>query len=405
MITAERRGTWIYYRIVPAALADLADILGGSCGRDTVQPRDERRRGGRRGPVRTRGGARAAGSGAGADRAGGRPRAGGLVAALLRQSQALLPCRLQRVSGFPFRGDPERYPPRAEVVDYLRDYAATLDVDIRTACRVTSVAAAGERGFVVTTDTGDEIHTAAVVAATGSFGRPHLPALLGQHTFTGRLLHVADYRRPEHYVDQRVVVVGAGDSAVQVGYELAQVADGHHCDASSPRLPSPTDRRQGSALLARADRLRRPSSRMACPAHPGHPRHRHRPLPRGHRVGSPRPTPDVHRAGRRARHLVRRHARSGRHHRSRHRLPARPRLPAASSERSPTDGPSTPGGSPPHIRAWPTSASSFNVPTRRTPSGACTATPTTSRRPSPPTCETRAPSSGCDPHRGPGPGG
>jgi ArsR family transcriptional regulator len=29
MIAADRRGTWIYYRIVPAALADLAHVLGG----------------------------------------------------------------------------------------------------------------------------------------------------------------------------------------------------------------------------------------------------------------------------------------------------------------------------------------------------------------------------------------
>ncbi|MGZ4472292.1 MAG: flavin-containing monooxygenase [Nocardioidaceae bacterium] len=126
--------------------------------------------------------------------------------------------------GFPFRGDPERYPSRAEVVDFLREYAATLDADIRTGCRVTSVAPTGNRGFLVTTATGDEFHTAGVVAATGSFGSPYLPALSGRDTFTGRLLHVADYRRPEPYVDQRVVVVGAGDSAVQVGYELAQVA-------------------------------------------------------------------------------------------------------------------------------------------------------------------------------------
>jgi putative flavoprotein involved in K+ transport len=126
--------------------------------------------------------------------------------------------------GFPFPGDPERYPPRNEVVDYLRGYAATLDADIRTACRVRAVESAGDRGFLVTTDSGEAIHAAAVVAATGSFGSPHQPDLPGQHTFTGRLLHVADYRRPEPYVDQRVVVIGAGDSAVQVAYELAQVA-------------------------------------------------------------------------------------------------------------------------------------------------------------------------------------
>jgi putative flavoprotein involved in K+ transport len=110
------------------------------------------------------------------------------------------------------------------VVDYLRAYAATLDVDIRTRCRVSAVESTGGRGFLVTTDTGDAIHAPAVVAATGSFGHPHSPVLPGQHTFTGALLHVADYRGPEPYADQRVVVVGAGDSAVQVAYELAGVA-------------------------------------------------------------------------------------------------------------------------------------------------------------------------------------
>jgi len=29
LITAERRGTWIYYRVEPAALAELARVLGG----------------------------------------------------------------------------------------------------------------------------------------------------------------------------------------------------------------------------------------------------------------------------------------------------------------------------------------------------------------------------------------
>src|SRR6476620_11776257 len=75
--------------------------------------------------------------------------------------------------GFPFQGDPERYPPRGEVVDYLRAYAATLDVDIRTGRRVSAVESTGGRGFLVRTDIGEPIHTTAVVAASGSFGHPY----------------------------------------------------------------------------------------------------------------------------------------------------------------------------------------------------------------------------------------
>jgi putative flavoprotein involved in K+ transport len=51
-----------------------------------------------------------------------------------------------------------------------------------------------------------------------------VPVLPGQHRFTGRLLHVAGYRSPHRHAGERVVVAGAGNSAVQVGYELAQVA-------------------------------------------------------------------------------------------------------------------------------------------------------------------------------------
>ncbi len=47
---------------------------------------------------------------------------------------------------------------------------------------------------------------------------PYTPALPGQDHFTGRLLHVAGYRNPHEHAGERIVVVGAGNSAVQVGY-------------------------------------------------------------------------------------------------------------------------------------------------------------------------------------------
>ncbi|WP_308299324.1 NAD(P)-binding domain-containing protein [Streptomyces sp. CL12-4] len=42
--------------------------------------------------------------------------------------------------------------------------------------------------------------------------------------FTGAVLHAAEYRRPEPFAGQRVVVVGAGNSAVQIAAELATAA-------------------------------------------------------------------------------------------------------------------------------------------------------------------------------------
>ncbi len=126
--------------------------------------------------------------------------------------------------GLDFPGDPGHYPHRDQVVSYLRQYAAGLDADIRTSTTVTAVEADGHAGFLVHTASGQTWHAAGVVAATGSFGSPYAPVLPGQDQFTGRLQHVAGYRNPHGYAGERIIVVGAGDSAVQAGYELAQVA-------------------------------------------------------------------------------------------------------------------------------------------------------------------------------------
>ena len=134
------------------------------------------------------------------------------------------PARYSAMPGLEFPGDPDHYPYRDEVVAYLRRYAASLGADIRTHTPVTAVEAHGQGGFLVRTATGQTIHAAGVVAATGSFGNPYVPAPPGRDTFTGRLLHVAAYRSPHRHAGERVVVVGGGNSAVQVGYELAQVA-------------------------------------------------------------------------------------------------------------------------------------------------------------------------------------
>ncbi|MFF5035690.1 flavin-containing monooxygenase [Nocardia salmonicida] len=134
------------------------------------------------------------------------------------------PAQHSSLAGLDFPADPDHYPHRDEVVDYLRRYAKTLDADIRTNTTVTTIAAHAEEGFVVHTDDGQQLHTAGIVAATGSFGNPHLPEIPGQDQFGGNVLHVADYRRPEDYTGQRVIIVGAGNSAVQVAYERADHA-------------------------------------------------------------------------------------------------------------------------------------------------------------------------------------
>jgi len=132
------------------------------------------------------------------------------------------PARFSAMPGLRFPGDPDRYPHRDEVVSYLESYAERLDdVEIRTGTRVIEVTADGP-GFSVHTAAGERLAASGVVVASGSFGNPYRPVLAGAETFDGVITHVADYRKPERYVGQRVVVVGAGNSAIQVAHELAE---------------------------------------------------------------------------------------------------------------------------------------------------------------------------------------
>lgn len=130
------------------------------------------------------------------------------------------PARYSALPGLTFPGDPGRYPHRDEVVDYLRTYAKSLDADIRTGHRVTGVTYDGEN-FTVRVPGEATLSAPIVIAATGAFASPHRPALPGLDRFTGTVLHSSDYRNPEAFAGQRIVVVGAGNSAVQIAVDLA----------------------------------------------------------------------------------------------------------------------------------------------------------------------------------------
>lgn len=138
------------------------------------------------------------------------------------------PARYSALPGMAFPGDPDRYPHRDEVISYLESYAADLirrGAEIRTGNPVVKVNSADGVGFVVHQVDGQVLTTPRLIAATGSFAHPHRPVLAGQETFTGQILHAAAYRNPEALIDARVVVVGAGNSAVQIAYELADYAN------------------------------------------------------------------------------------------------------------------------------------------------------------------------------------
>jgi hypothetical protein len=48
-----------------------------------------------------------------------------------------------------------------------------------------------------------------------------VPEVAGRESFHGRIVHTVEYRRPAMYLDRRVLVIGAGNSAGEIAAELA----------------------------------------------------------------------------------------------------------------------------------------------------------------------------------------
>ncbi|RDI50122.1 flavin-containing monooxygenase [Nocardia mexicana] len=134
------------------------------------------------------------------------------------------PARLNGLPGRPFPGDPHRYPARDEVADYLRGRAADIEGDVHTGQRVTSVLRDGA-GYRVRTAVGEEFAAPVAVSATGGFANPYRPNIAGLEGYSGQVLHAADYRAPDPFTGRRVVVVGSGNSAVQIAVEIAAVGE------------------------------------------------------------------------------------------------------------------------------------------------------------------------------------
>ncbi|MCV2491819.1 NAD(P)/FAD-dependent oxidoreductase [Geodermatophilus sp. YIM 151500] len=119
----------------------------------------------------------------------------------------------------PFPGDAGTYPGKDDVADYLERYAATPDLPVRLRTRVIRLRRSGDH-FAAETPTGT-LRARQVVVATGPFSVPRVPAL-AQHLAPEVVQpHSSAYRRPGQLPVGPVLVVGAGNSGVQIAEELA----------------------------------------------------------------------------------------------------------------------------------------------------------------------------------------
>ena len=132
-------------------------------------------------------------------------------------------------SDFPMPDHYPNYPHHSQVLEYLQGYARRFDlmpcVSFRS--QVEEVVPIPGGGWSVTIHQRDrgERQTkpyGAVLVCNGHHWDPKLPVLPGE--FTGRWLHSREYRSARAFEGQRVLVLGIGNSGVDIACECARVA-------------------------------------------------------------------------------------------------------------------------------------------------------------------------------------
>ncbi len=134
---------------------------------------------------------------------------------------------IHELPGYPVPPADPRASSRDVLPAYFAEYERRHDLQVRRPVVVSAVRRVGDdpQGrLLVETDRGD-VEARYVINATGTWSRPFWPHYPGQERFGGRQLHVHDYVSADEFAGRRVVIVGAGISAVQLLDEISRVAD------------------------------------------------------------------------------------------------------------------------------------------------------------------------------------
>jgi putative flavoprotein involved in K+ transport len=147
------------------------------------------------------------------------------------------PNAINTLPGDRYRGDdPWGFGTLNELITYLDDYGRRHDLPILEGIEVTAVHSVDD-GFEV--EAGGELRRCRnVVLCSGDQNNPQIPELAAQLPAGIEQMHAADYRRPDLLPDGAVLVVGGGQSGVQIVEDLLEAGRTVYlCTSAVGRVP------------------------------------------------------------------------------------------------------------------------------------------------------------------------
>ena len=125
----------------------------------------------------------------------------------------------------PYPSNWPEFTPRDKLADWLELYASIQDLVVWTNAEFKGRPAYNPETndwAVTITREGFEVilRPAHIVLATGTLGEPNIPDIPDMERFQGHVLHSCDYAGGAEFTGKRAVVVGAGNSSIDVCQDL-----------------------------------------------------------------------------------------------------------------------------------------------------------------------------------------
>jgi putative flavoprotein involved in K+ transport len=119
---------------------------------------------------------------------------------------------------FPAKGD--TFPSKDAMADFLETYAKHFDLPVMSGVRVDSLSKRGDR-FIVSAGE-HRFEADHVVVAMSNFQTPRVPPFARELDPSITQLHSIEYKNPAQLKEGGLLIVGAGNSAADLGVELAR---------------------------------------------------------------------------------------------------------------------------------------------------------------------------------------
>ncbi len=131
-----------------------------------------------------------------------------------------------QLAGFPMPEDWPDFPSHERIGEYFARYVDAMGVRdrIRFGAGVESASRLDGGGWTVSAEDGFTGEFDALVVASGHNWEPRLPDPPYPGSFDGRQVHAHDYREASELAGRRVLVVGMGNSAMDIAVESSTVA-------------------------------------------------------------------------------------------------------------------------------------------------------------------------------------